>query len=81
VADAPRSHPGGRPGDDKCDVYLLWGEKDPFGPADAARSFAARIPNATLELMPNAGHAVWLDDPDRAAELLMTFLGTDVKQE
>jgi 2-hydroxy-6-oxonona-2,4-dienedioate hydrolase len=55
-------------------VYLLWGENDPFGPPESARAFAQRIPTATLELMPGAGHAVWIDDPDHAAEVVTEFL-------
>ena len=59
----------------KAPVYLLWGENDPFGPPETARAFARRIPNATLELMAHAGHAVWIDDPSRAAEVVTDFLG------
>jgi pimeloyl-ACP methyl ester carboxylesterase len=55
-------------------VYLLWGENDPFGPPEAARAFAQRIPTATLELMPGAGHAVWIDDPDHAAGVVTKFI-------
>ena len=55
-------------------VYLLWGEDDPFGPPEAARAFAGRIPTATLELVPDAGHAVWIDDPDHVADVMTRFL-------
>ena len=54
-------------------VYLLWGENDPFGPPDAARTFASKIPTSTLELLPGAGHAVWIDDPDHAADVMKGF--------
>ena len=55
-------------------VSFLWGEEDPFGGAEVARAFTAQIPNAELELMPGAGHAVWIDDPERAAKTVVTFL-------
>lgn len=55
-------------------VYLLWGEDDPFGPPEVARSFARRIPGAELELMPDAGHAVWIDDPQYVAKAIDSFL-------
>lgn len=55
-------------------TYLLWGEEDPFGDADDARAFAARIPTAELEVLPGAGHAVWLDDPDHVAGAVRAFL-------
>jgi len=56
-------------------VHFVWGEEDPFGGADTARRFVAHLPNAALELVPGAGHAVWMDDPDRAAAATRTFLG------
>ena len=55
-------------------VYLLWGEQDPFGTAEGARRFAAQLPNAELELVAGAGHAVWMDDPDHAAATVRRFL-------
>jgi pimeloyl-ACP methyl ester carboxylesterase len=54
-------------------VYFLWGEDDPFGPPEVARDFVAQIPNAHLELYPG-GHALWLDDPDHAAEITSRHL-------
>lgn len=58
----------------KAPMYFMWGEEDPFGDADIARRFVAQIPNAELELIPGAGHAVWLDDPDGSAEKTRSFL-------
>ncbi len=55
-------------------VHFLWGEKDPYGGAAIAREFVKRIPNAELELMPGAGHAVWMDDADHAASTTRRFL-------
>lgn len=55
-------------------TYLLWGENDPFGGADVARGVAVRLPSATLELLPGAGHAPWLDDLDRCVEATRQFL-------
>jgi pimeloyl-ACP methyl ester carboxylesterase len=55
-------------------VYFLWGEEDPFGGADIARAFTAYIPSSQLEIMPGAGHAPWMDDPDYAAASVMRWL-------
>lgn len=55
-------------------IYFLWGEEDVMGGADIARAFVAQIPNAQLELLPGAGHAVWMDDPDHAARVTTAFL-------
>lgn len=54
-------------------VHFLWGEEDPFGGADVARAFASQLPNAELELVPGAGHAVWLDDVERSAAVVRSF--------
>ena len=56
-------------------IYFLWGEDDPFGPPDVARAFVQQIPNAEIEILVGAGHAVWLDDPDHAAKVVTGFLG------
>ena len=55
-------------------VYFLWGEEDPFGGVDIARRFVDHLPNAELELLRGAGHAVWIDDPDHAAATTRRFL-------
>jgi pimeloyl-ACP methyl ester carboxylesterase len=54
-------------------VYFLWGTNDPMGGETVARTFTAKVPGATLELMPG-GHAVWVDDPERVARSVAAFL-------
>ena len=56
-------------------TYLLWGADDPMGDADIADAFARLLPNAQLEMMPTAGHAPWMDDPDHVADRLAAFIG------
>jgi 2-hydroxy-6-oxonona-2,4-dienedioate hydrolase len=58
----------------RAPIYFLWGEEDPFGGPDVARDFVTHIPNAELELLPGAGHAVWLDDAEHAANVTASFL-------
>jgi pimeloyl-ACP methyl ester carboxylesterase len=55
-------------------VTLLWGDDDPFGGVDTAERFAAQLPNARLEMAPGAGHAPWVDDPERAAGVVRAAL-------
>lgn len=55
-------------------VQFLWGDEDPMGGADIANAFVAHLPNAELELMAGAGHAVWMDDADHAAKTTRAFL-------
>jgi len=57
-----------------CPTLFIWGSQDVFGGPDAARQLVARIPNAELELMPDAGHSPWLDDLDRCATAVTDFL-------
>jgi 2-hydroxy-6-oxonona-2,4-dienedioate hydrolase len=58
----------------RCPTLFLWGGRDPFGGADVARAFAARIGGAELELLPDAGHSPWLDDLDGCASSISAFL-------
>jgi 2-hydroxy-6-oxonona-2,4-dienedioate hydrolase len=55
-------------------VHCFWGEDDPNGGADTATAFAARLPQCTLELVPNAGHAPWIDETERAIASTRSFL-------
>ena len=56
-------------------ALVVWGARDPWlGPA-LADAYAARLPRASLELVADAGHWPWLDQPaviDRVAEFLET---------
>ena len=58
----------------RAPTLLLWGENDPFGGADEARRLVARLPNAELVLVRDAGHAPWLDDLDGCASAVQAFL-------
>ena len=55
-------------------TLLLWGEEDPMSTVDIAHAFAAHFPHATLEVVPRAGHAVWIDEPDAIAARTQAFL-------
>ena len=58
-----------------CPTLFIWGGRDLFGGAQTARELVARIPDAELELMPEAGHSPWLDDLDHCAGAVTEFLG------
>ncbi len=55
-------------------VLFLWGADDPNGGAAVARSFAPRVPNAELTIIPGAEHAPWIDDPDTCVSATNAFL-------
>jgi len=42
--------------------------------ADLAKALAARMPDARAEVIPNAGHLVFLDAPAKFNELMLAFL-------
>ena len=55
-------------------TQFLWGGKDPIGTLATAHHLASVMPNAQLEVMPDSGHAPWLDDPQHVANSMRSFL-------
>ena len=55
---------------------FIWGEKDVFATVDQGRAAAARVPTSRFELILDAGHAVWVDEPVRVAGCILDSLGT-----
>jgi pimeloyl-ACP methyl ester carboxylesterase len=51
-------------------VAFLWGGRDAFGDESVARAFVAPFPNARLEVLSGAGHALWLDDLEAAVRFV-----------
>jgi proline iminopeptidase len=52
-----------------CPVTFIHGDGDPR-PASAVRELAAHIPHHTFELIPNAGHSPWLEQPEVVRSVL-----------
>lgn len=42
---------------------------------ELANAFAAKMPNARAEVIPDTGHLVFLEAPEKYKELLLGFLG------
>jgi pimeloyl-ACP methyl ester carboxylesterase len=55
-------------------TLFIWGDKDFEGPPSLAQEMAALAPNARCEVVKDAGHLVWLDQPSRCLTLLSDFL-------
>ncbi|MEZ5169086.1 MAG: alpha/beta hydrolase [Acidimicrobiales bacterium] len=55
-------------------VLLLWGDEDPNGTRAEAEAFAARLPDARLEMVARAGHAPWIDERSLCTERTRSFL-------
>ena len=58
----------------KTPAVFIYGEKDVEGPSSLAREMAALAANARCEIIPDAGHLVWLDQPDACMRIMMEFL-------
>ena len=59
----------------RCPVLLIWGDHDFFAPS-WGEELCRYIPEAHLEVVAEAGHFPWVDEPEHVAELLRNFLGT-----
>jgi pimeloyl-ACP methyl ester carboxylesterase len=56
---------------------FIWGDSDAFAPASSGQGMVARMTNATIEVVPGAGHTPWIDRPDTVADSIIDFLGSD----
>jgi pimeloyl-ACP methyl ester carboxylesterase len=59
---------GDRWGDLGVPTTFLWGEKDVFGSPKLGREAASQVPDGKFILIPDSGHAPWVDDPDLVAK-------------
>jgi len=57
----------------RCPVLLLVGEKDPMGPK-ASSIIADQLPGAELEVVPDCGHWIHVERPERVLEALDRWL-------
>ncbi len=54
-------------------ALVIWGARDPYIDLRFGREYASVLPSAELEVLDDAGHWVWLDDPsviERVADFL-----------
>jgi pimeloyl-ACP methyl ester carboxylesterase len=55
-------------------TLVIWGEKDPVLPVALAETILRDIPQARLATIPDAGHFVPEEQPERVAQLLKEFI-------
>ncbi len=56
-------------------TLIIWGDNDKLGGGSAVGDeMAAIAPHARCEVVHDAGHLAWLEQPDRCAKLTMDFL-------
>lgn len=58
----------------ECPTLVVAAELDGFIPLDRTRALADAIPNSRFEVMPGAGHAVVVEQPEELTELYLDFL-------
>lgn len=56
-------------------VLVIVGDQDAITPPQIAREMHGRIPNAQLEIIPNAGHMSPMENPDAVNAAIRKFLG------
>lgn len=55
-------------------TLFLWGDQDPLGSPETGRVFAESMPSGQLEVVADAGHLPWIDQPKICADALASFL-------
>lgn len=55
-------------------TLIVWGSEDKLAPTGLAEVFKSGIANATVEMVPNAAHAIQLEQPLLTAEIVTRFL-------
>ncbi len=58
----------------RCPTLVLCGEDDLLTPAKYGRYLQENIPNATLSIVPGAGHMVMLEQPEQVNRAIEEFL-------
>ncbi len=56
-------------------TLLVWGEHDRIVPVDCARQYERALPDARLEIVADAGHAVDMEQPQALASLIAGHAG------
>ncbi len=51
-------------------TLIVWGGRDKVVPPECAELYAANLPNATIEMLDDAGHLVEIEEPERIAKLI-----------
>ena len=59
----------------RCPALIIWGDHDFFAPS-WGEELCRYFPEVRLEVVADAGHFPWVDDPEQVALLLRNFLST-----
>jgi pimeloyl-ACP methyl ester carboxylesterase len=67
----------GRLGTLEIPTLVLWGDSDGIADADYGRAYAAAIPMARFQLLPDTGHSPQLETPDQVIRAIWDSAETD----
>ena len=59
-------------------TLIAWGSEDRVVPRNCADQYLEALPDARLELVDGAGHAVDMEDPDALAKLINGHIATSI---
>lgn len=57
-------------------TLFIWGDKDAFAPPSSGEDMVARMANAKIEIISDAGHLPHLDRPAAVAAIITRFLSS-----
>ncbi len=57
-----------------CPTLIVFGENDTETPSSFGEKMHSLIANSTLQILPNAGHFSFLDQPEKFEKLLTDFI-------
>ncbi|MEK6220764.1 MAG: alpha/beta hydrolase [Chloroflexota bacterium] len=58
----------------KVPTHIICGEKDKITPLRNSEYLCAQIKRANLSIIPNAGHMVMIEQPEKTEKILTDFL-------
>jgi pimeloyl-ACP methyl ester carboxylesterase len=58
----------------RAPALVVWGDDDKIVPRSAGEVYARSLPQARLEIVPNCGHCIDLEQPDALARLVTGFI-------
>jgi pimeloyl-ACP methyl ester carboxylesterase len=64
----------GRLAEIRCPTYVICGEQDRMTPLSQVQELARQIQGSRMDVVPQAGHMVMIEQPGTVAELLARFL-------
>ncbi|TFH33694.1 MAG: alpha/beta hydrolase, partial [Anaerolineales bacterium] len=66
-------------GDIDCPTLVICGSEDQLTPPKYSQFLVEQIADASLVLIPNAGHMVMLEQPEQVGDQILDFLRVQAK--